>query len=91
MGHRKSYSSGTKFILLAGSIVPGHNYYSEIMNFLEQHVRVGDKYFEFIKCSQDNGFCCQERQSELKRIPEPMPDRQTNAFKYLHARIPPLK
>eukprot|EP00112_Aurelia_sp_Birch-Aquarium-sp1_P004821 Seg1546.11 transcript_id=Seg1546.11/GoldUCD/mRNA.D3Y31 product="hypothetical protein" protein_id=Seg1546.11/GoldUCD/D3Y31 len=77
-------------------IVPGHNYYLKVENFMELHVRSGEKYFEFIKYSCQNGdascdFCESFGWTDVpcRRVPEPMPDYEAPDFKYLHVKETP--
>ena len=50
---------------------------------------MGDKYFEYIKSCEESDY--EEGQIKVKRVPEAMPDGQTNVYKYLDARDTPLE
>ena len=78
-------------------IFPGHNYFSKIERFLENHARIGDKYLEIVKfsCEYNNGSSCSHCAESgwvdavCHCIPEPMPDYASNKFKYLHVKDTP--
>ena len=78
-------------------VVPGHNYFSKIEEFTKLHVVVGEKYIEFIKfgCKDVHGdickFCSVNSWNDIEccRIPEPMPDYNSEKFAYLHANKTP--
>ena len=80
-------------------IFPGHNYFSKIERFLENHARIGDKYLEIVKfsCEYNNGSSCSHCAESgwvdavCHCIPEPMPDYASNKFKYLHVKDTPIE
>lgn len=78
--------------------MPGSHYYKSLQAFMDQHTRKGEKYLEYLKFScKDNGhictFCLQSGWTgpPCSRIPEPMPDYESDKFKYLHVAKTPTE
>jgi hypothetical protein len=73
---------------------PGWNYFTMLKTFFDQHVEVGEKYMEYVKCTCEHCEICATNTwigPSCCKVPKPYPDYTSDGFHYLDVHNTPTE